>query len=363
MGSGFGGSGGRRGGGSFYYRVRITGLAHYQDIPELTRVVVIDGVSVSLFVEHLIPSHTLPKATVTGNDPRAAARNTTRQRLSMLQRLSNSQPAYTLRARIGGSGQAQLIATSPARSRQLPSEIPGANLLSAPGGRMVAVVPDDVSRLSWSWPREFDSTALRFVPRVTVSATVQDNIAIAAAPPRFASAEQILPETIVLYAADGTMISRSTNPSNSAHFYLRTTWDGSIPGPETTRSRQAERNPATPNPVVIVPRVTTLRAASLGPAPAFFFNVLLNDRNYFVRVTGGPRSRCITSNPNDPTGPGYGAIDRPAAEQPTVRGDTYEDNVPLGAINCPGTYRLSISVLNDHNRPYSPFGSATFTVR
>jgi hypothetical protein len=360
--SGFGASGGRRGGGTFHYQVRITGLAHYDDVPSLTRVVDINGVSVSLFVEHLIPSHTLPKATVTGNDPQAAARDTTRQRLAMLQRFSNSQPAYTLRARIGRSGQAQLIASSPVGSRQFAGETPGANLLSAPSGRMVAVVPDNVARLSWSWPREFDSAALRFVPRVTVSATVRDNIAVAPAPARFSSVEQIEPETVVLYAADGAVISRSTNSSNSAHVYLESTWDGSTPGPEKALSRRAERDPATPNRVVLVPRVVTLRSVTLGPGPQLFFNVLLNHRSYFLRVTGGPRPGCIAPNPQDPSGPGYGGALRPG-DEPTVRGDTYLASGPLGVIKCPGAYRYSISVTSADGRPYPPFGSATFAVR
>jgi hypothetical protein len=46
-----------------------------------------------------------------------------------------------------------------------------------------------------------------------------------------------------------------------------------------------------------------------------------------------------------------------------VRGDTYLEGGPLGVIKCPGTYRVSISVLNDHNKRYPPFGSASFTVR
>ncbi|MGO9974919.1 MAG: hypothetical protein ACLP01_19365 [Solirubrobacteraceae bacterium] len=359
---GFGASGGRPGGGSFYYRVRITGLAHYQDVPELTRVVLVDGLSVSLFVEHLVPSDTLPKATVTGNDPQAAAQRTTRQRLETLQRSSNSQPAYTLWARIGRSGQAQLIATSPARSRQFAPGTPGANLLPAPGGRMVAVVPDDVARLSWGWPREFDSAALRFVPRVTVSAMVHDNIAVAPAPARFSSVDQIDPETVVLYAANATVIASSNNPSNSASVYLGTTWDGSTPGPETALSRRAERDPATPNRVVLVPSVVTRKSVTLGPGPQLFFNVLLNHRNYFLRLTGGPRPGCITANPQDPSGPGYGEVLQPGAE-PTVRGDTYLDGGPLGVIKCSGTYRFSISVLNEHDKPYPPFGSASFTVR
>jgi hypothetical protein len=108
---------------------------------------------------------------------------------------------------------------------------------------------------------------------------------------------------------------------------------------------------------VIAPNVP-----STGSARQFFFHVLLNNRTYFLRVTGGPHSGCVKANPQDPSGPGYGAALHPGAE-PTARGDTYLGGSPPGIISCPGIYRLSISVLNAHSQPYRPFGSATFVVR
>jgi hypothetical protein len=366
----FGASGGQRGGGTLYYRVRITGLARYQNVPGLTRVVEVDGVSVALFVEHLTPSDTLPKATVTGNDPKGAARAVTRQRLLMRQRLANSRAGYSLWARVTRSGRAQLIAPGPSvsagRGRFAPQVdalwgVSSASL-TGPGGRIVAIEPDGVARVSWSWPREFDSHALSYDPKVTIAAGVHDNVAVAVAPARFASVEQIDPETVVRYAADGSVLARLTSPSNSAHVYLTSTWDGQVPGPETVLSRRAERDPATPNRVVLVPSVVTLKSVTLGPGPQLFFNVLLNHRNYFLRLTGGPRSGCIAGNPQDPSGPGYGEVLHPGAE-PTVRGDTYLAGGPLGVIRCPGTYGFSVSVVGPHSQPYSPFGSATFTVR
>src|SRR5437764_15396553 len=53
-----GGGQGASGAKSRHYTVRITGLAQYLDVPDLTRVVRVGGVSVTLFVERLIPSHT-----------------------------------------------------------------------------------------------------------------------------------------------------------------------------------------------------------------------------------------------------------------------------------------------------------------
>jgi len=356
----FSGSGGRGPGrGTFHYTVRLTGLPRYHDIPGLTRVVHVGGVTVSLFVEDLLPSHQLPKAIVTGNDPKAAARAVTRQQLELRLRAANERAGYSLWARVGRSGLAQLIAPGPsyghARGGRL--GVPTAALwevatasLPGPGGRIVAIVPDTVARVSWTWPREFVSQALSYKPSVTIAATAVNNVAVAMAPARFSSVEQVDPETVVRYDQSGRVIAHATDPSNSASVYLETTWDATTPGPETPRSRRAERDPSTPNPVVT------------GSARQFFFHVLLNNRTYFLRVTGGPHSGCVKTNPQDPSGPGYGAALHPGAE-PTARGDTYLGGSPPGIISCPGIYRLSISVLNAHSQPYRPFGSATFVVR
>ncbi len=63
------------------------------DLPALTRVVIVGGVRVSLFVEHLVPSHALPKASVKGNDPKDAVSLVTPQALRKLQR-SNTGAGY-----------------------------------------------------------------------------------------------------------------------------------------------------------------------------------------------------------------------------------------------------------------------------
>ncbi len=317
---------------TLHYEVHIKGLAQYRDVPHLTRVVKAGGVTVALFVEHLAPSTRLPKATVTGNDPQGAASEITPQRLQQLQRQTNGRAGYYLVARVGRSGRVREIAPGPSLSgaggKRVAAQIAGVRgvasaSLPGPGGRIVAVVPDGVARISWSWPREFDSQAVTYVPGITVSATVHENVAVAAAPARFASAEQIGPETVVRYAADGSVLARLTDPNNSAHAYQTKTFDGQTPGPETAQSRRAERNPATSSTVAVVPSIVTLRSARLGPGAQLFFKVLLNHRGYFLRLTGGPRAGCVKANPQDPGGPGYGQVLRPLGE-PTVRGDTYE---------------------------------------
>ena len=167
---------------------------------------------------------------------------------------------------------------------------------------------------------------------------------------------------MVRYAADGSFLARLSDPNNSPRVYQTATYDRQTPGPETAQSRRAERNPATANTVAVVPNIVTLRSARLGPGAQLFFKVLLNHRDYFLRLSGGPHAGCVKANPQDPGGPGYGQVLRPLAQQ-TVRGDTYEAAAPLGTISCPGKYRVSISVLKDANRPYPSFGSANLTVR
>jgi hypothetical protein len=114
---------------------------------------------------------------------------------------------------------------------------------------------------------------------------------------------------------------------------------------------------------MLVPSTVTLRSIRFGPGPQLFFKAILNHRLYFMRVTGGPRPGCVTSNPRFSDGTSNGTDLRNIA-QPTVRGDTFQGGVAGNiSISCRGAYRLSVSVLDSNNRPYPPFGSATFTVR
>jgi len=123
------------------------------------------------------------------------------------------------------------------------------------------------------------------------------------------------------------------------------------PGPETALSRAAEKNPSTPNQVWVAPRVG-------GPHSLYtvHFKVLLNDADYRYQLSG-PTCPGITVNGGD----GGGTND--------LRGRTWSDVVDAvaGQTWCPGTYRLSATVM-DRGRygalkhPASPFGTATFTV-
>jgi hypothetical protein len=365
------------GSSSLHYLVRIVGLGRYENVPTLTRMATVDGVQVWFFVVYASPSDTLPRAIVTGNDPRAAARYTTRRYLSQMARVMRPNAGYGLWVRIGQGGRPRPI-TPDGSSLAHPDALTVTTNGSLPGphGTMVGVVPDGVARLGWIWPREFDSRALSYQPAVSMSASVSDNLAIASAPARFASGEEIAPQAVVYYSAAGRVLGRYTNPGNSALVYLRSSYAPQTPGPQTPLSLRAERDPATPNRVVVAPSTTKLRTIKVGfphktypfselaPSPSFFFNALLDNRRYFLGITGGPRPGCVRSGPQPSAGSGYGSIDEEfLRDSNNVRGDTEQGNVPAGVIDCPGTYRLSISVVGNHSQPYPPFGSATFTVR
>jgi len=123
----------------------------------------------------------------------------------------------------------------------------------------------------------------------------------------------------------------------------------SPPGPETAASRAAERDPTTPNPVWVTPRLG-------GRHTAFHvhFRVLLNAAGYtYTVIGGGCQSLWGTRGTPDDS-----------------RGHTWTDAVvPLmGKSWCPGTYHLSVAVTDLGpagilKHPAEPFGTATLVVR
>ncbi len=125
--------------------------------------------------------------------------------------------------------------------------------------------------------------------------------------------------------------------------------------PETPLSRQAERNPATPNPVTITP-------ASGGPHTAFklAFHALLNGGGYsYLIKANGPR-RCQRAAELATGGDGV-AI----GETPIVRGQTVTKTLappPHGL--CPGSYRIYVAFFNPEGDALEnfPFAAVLFTV-
>jgi hypothetical protein len=291
--------------------------AHYAEIPMLTRVIARDGATVTLFVVRATPNPAFHRPV-----PRAA---------------EYSLHGYFLLASVPGPrSRLGLVAPLPSRQPATPTA------LRALSDKVVSVVPDGVARVRWTWPRQFNPDTFRYEPSLTVEATARDNVAIATA----ARMRYIAPLTATWYATDGTVIRSITNPSNSQQLG---TSQLAKPAPQTPLSRRAQRNPATPNPVVIVPQSGTISTDF-----NFYFRALLNDAAYGEHVTGGPHPGCATRY--------AGGINRAAPGNPFLRGETIQD-ILNAAVRCPGTYRVSVFVVGPHNHRYPPFGSATFTVR
>jgi hypothetical protein len=286
----------------------IPSVVLYADVPALTRVVVRDGVRVSLFV--------------------LRSRSNPAYHAQRSERIAG----YALLARVG-SGRKTMTALGP---------MSGINAaLPTPDGHVVSVVPDQVARVRWVWPRQFDPATFTFVPALTRTAPVLDNVAIARAH------RAVPPQTTIWYAAGGQVIARLINPNeinDGGAEYMPA--DRSRPGPETSLSRRAERNPATPNPVVVAPP-----EGSRATGYNVYFHALLNGHGYEMRLTG-PRPGCAGEYAKQRL------IVGPA--QPLLRGNLIQ--TIMNVVPCTGVYHLSVAVIGAHNHAYRPFGSATFTV-
>jgi hypothetical protein len=379
--------------GSLHFHVRTVGWARYENVPSLTREVTQNDVHVWFFVVYHPVTQNLPRAIVTGNDPRGAARYTTRRYLTLLRQHVNSSAGYQLWVRVGDNGTPQPIApkkvlaarATPAAFLGTPQDQRSANLsgylttetatISGPRGTIVAIVPREVTRLSWTWPRDFMSSTLSFLPRLTESATVTDNVAVLDAPKRYTSGPEFGPETVTYFKANGKVLARYTNTAWDTLQSEHTFETRNTPAPETARSRAAERDPSTPNRALILPGVTKLQPIKISgkhktfyefdPSPLIVFNPLLNNRNYYAHVSAGPRPSCVVN-------PSSTLVNRTETRRESflsghgrdgnLRGSS--DSLPISAtITCPGTYRISISVLKPNGHPYKPFATVTLKVR
>jgi len=377
--------------GSLHFHLRTVGWAPYRNIPRLTREVTVDHVRVWFFVVYHPVTHDLPRAIVTGNYPKGAAPYTTKSYLTRLRRQVNSTAGYQLWVRVGVNGVPRPIAPArvlaqraagplilgrpdTARSASLAGYLSTASAtLPGPDGKIVAVLPRGVARISWMWPRDFYSSTLSFLPRLTESAPVSDNVAVLDGPARYVSGPQFPPETVVYYRAGGRVLASYTNPGASTLESEHTFEDRTTPGPQTVLSREAERNPSTPNRTLILPAVTRLTPFrirgkhktfyELSPHPLIAFKLLLNDRNYYAHVSGGPRPSCDNNEPSQ-------VVNRIESRRNAFRGHRFDSdvrgsvmpNLPFD-VSCRGTYRVAVSVLNADGKPFKPFATVTLRVR
>lgn len=212
--------------------------------------------------------------------------------------------------------------------------------------RFIVLVPDGVATVEFWLPRQ-SAPGQASVPvyrhPTAIGVRVHANVAAVEIDRPW---EGGLP-AMIWYSADDRVIRRIGNFGA-----LNRVVAPPRPAPQTALSRAAERDPSTPNPVWITPRVG-------GPHTNFklHFRVLLTDADYSYKLTG---TRCPAVTVNG--GSGGGTND--------LRGRIWTDAV--GAIQgqtwCPGSYRLAVTVMDLGRRgqlkhPAKPFGGAAFTVR
>jgi hypothetical protein len=221
-----------------------------------------------------------------------------------------------------------------------------------PGGpksgvmRELQVVPDGVAKVTYLLPRQpqaqFGYPVYPRVGRLTVA--VHGNLVAF-------QTHRALGTASTWYAADGRVLKRFGNAAAAAKVVpVRQ------PAPETARSRAAERDPSTPNPVAVT-KVGSGQTASF----TLHFKALLNGADYGY----------------DWSGPRCPGITLPYGFSPDVilRGHTVSTKLPLAPSQpgCAGTYHVAVRVTGleaiGSIRPVShkviarPFGSATFIVR
>jgi hypothetical protein len=296
---------------------RVTVQATLVPIPRLTRLVRSQGVTVRVFVVRVEPTRVRP----------ASAATTGRVR-----RFEASLPPYELLGQVQGEGSGVRLLY--AFNEQI------ATAFAAPQHRMFSLIPAGVAEVGWAWPRLFNPVSLKYNQPATVTAHVVNNIAISATP------YSPPPSIANWYNANAQLIRRLTNPDAVGAQFDR---GRSRPAPETARTRQAERDPSTPNRIVVVP-------APQDPEGTFLvlFHVLIQGAKYGARVTGGPHPGCV----HLPAWARNGALNGP----PTPRGGTFTGFLPI-AGSCPGHYTISVYVRERQGRNSPPFGSAAVTVR
>ncbi|MGH2895546.1 MAG: hypothetical protein ACRDPM_20085, partial [Solirubrobacteraceae bacterium] len=141
--------------------------------------------------------------------------------------------------------------------------------------RLILVVPDGVARVAFVFPRQADRNdagAPVYRRSLTVTATVQGNVAAVQVPRECCGSN--LP--MIWYAPDGHVVKRLGN-FREVNRVLPTP----KPGPETSQSRAAERDPSTPNHLWVTP-------AAGGPHAPFtvHFRLLLSDAGYRFTFSG-----------------------------------------------------------------------------
>jgi hypothetical protein len=210
----------------------------------------------------------------------------------------------------------------------------------------VQVVPDGVAKVTYVLPRqpqaEFGYPVYPRVGHLTVA--VHGNMVAF-------QTRRAVGTASIWYATDGRVLRRFGNAAEAAKVV-----PVKQPAAETARSRAAERDASTPNPVAVT-EVGSGRTASF----KLHFQALLNGADYGYDWSG-PRCPGITF----PQGFSQDVI---------LRGYPVSTKLPLAPNQpgCAGTYHVAVRVTGlepigsirplSHKITARPFGSATFTVR
>ena len=301
---------------------RATLWATLAPVPTLTRLVTSEGVTVRVFVARVV---------VTRVRPASAAS------LPVVRRAEARLPRYELLGQTAGRGAGSQVLYD-TRSGQLTA-------FTAPGHRIFALVPTGVARVRWSWPRLFNPVSLAYDPPGTLNTTVRDNLAVGVS-------DNVTPPPVAeWFNTAGQETQRLTNPDAAGAQFGP---GRDRPGPETTLTRKAEQDPATPNRIAVLPAPQAPTSAQHNSF-LVLFHVLIQGAKYGVHITGGPHPGCIhLPYPYERTGR-LGGI-------PAPRGGTFQGILPM-AGSCPGTYTLNVYVRQLRGHTYPPFGTAQLTVK
>ena len=217
--------------------------------------------------------------------------------------------------------------------------------------RLFALVPDGVAKVTWVLPRQPGGSTYGYPTYRRLgylTATVHGNVAAAATSRQLGSRW-----VMIWYAAHGHPLRRFGSIAAARRIVAV-----NQPGPQTAKTRAAQRDPSTPNHVWVTP--------AAGGAHTVFvlhFRVLLEDASYAFRVQG-------------PSCPGYqfaGGYSQPTGPRGNQRGDLLNARLVVFPHRtlCRGTYRVSARVNGlepigpkpGRKINAKPFGSTTFTVR
>jgi RNA polymerase sigma-70 factor (ECF subfamily) len=165
----------------FYNVLGRSASNHLTVLPKLTRALSVDGVDLTVYVVHITgPVGTLGHA-------------------------GRSIPGYWLAVEASSDGEQVGSLVESGSGMHYPS----ADVNLGKNHLRLAVVPDGVARVTWSWPREFDPLQLRYRPPLTANATVHDNVAVGRVN------RSVAPHAVTWYAVNGAVVYRTSEGPTS----------------------------------------------------------------------------------------------------------------------------------------------------